>query len=73
MGGAHQYSGTKWMNWNVAEGENSGFLPGLLQDKSGEARIPAHLSSSRLSEWLALVQGQPWDLSHPDFPSMWRI
>lgn len=35
--------------------------------------IPAHFSSAVFSEWLALAQGQPCDLSHPDFPSVLRV
>lgn len=35
--------------------------------------IPARLSPPVLSEWLAVAQGQPCDLFHPDFPSMLRV
>lgn len=38
-----------------------------------KAHMPALPSSPVLSEWLALAQGQPCDLSLPGFPSVLRV
>jgi hypothetical protein len=61
------------MPCDVGNGDSNAFHKVSFMTGIKVPYIPARVSSPTFSEWLALTQRQPCDLSHPDSPRVLRV